>query len=215
MGCSRWKRHESVKFASRQRWHHTDESVQWEPILSWHTETKYVLCWTFGRRTRYLHGTTLHIWSSHIEICDKGQIFFALQGDSGSGLFCGNSSIVTGVASFGTGCGRYPDVYTNVFAYDQWIRHVLKFPEYDVPPTPTTNRPHLSRSAAGAAVANNKRNSAGKEHTSAVMVVASIILTLTFTASKKNLHWSQQMCEYCSQQCKSSSLLPNSNALWK
>lgn len=44
------------------------------------------------------------------------------QGDSGGGLIC--DGYLTGVVSFGYGCGRasYPGIYTNVFQYKKWIR---------------------------------------------------------------------------------------------
>jgi len=66
------------------------------------------------------------------------------QGDSGGGLIC--NSIVTGIVSFGRGCGRknLPGVYTNVYGYLPWIAKVFAWSENQTPPVPTTVKPRPS-----------------------------------------------------------------------
>ncbi|XP_063825567.1 serine protease 42-like [Ostrinia nubilalis] len=51
----------------------------------------------------------------------------ACQGDSGGPLFCGNSTILQGVSSYGMSCGvsGLPGVYTSIGAHLNWIRTVL------------------------------------------------------------------------------------------
>ena len=52
------------------------------------------------------------------------------QGDSGGPLVCISSGswIVTGVTSWGYGCGdeNSPGVYTNVAKYNQWINYHMQ-----------------------------------------------------------------------------------------
>lgn len=64
-------------------------------------------------------------------ICTKNDIGKgSCNGDSGGPLVVtiDNVDRIIGVSSWGIGCGNgYPDVYTNVFAYSQWIHdHIYK-----------------------------------------------------------------------------------------
>lgn len=71
-----------------------------------------------------------------------------LQGDSGGGLIC--NSTLSGIVSFGKGCGRanIPGVYTNVYGYLPWIAQVMAWSENQAPPVPTTVKPSKKPSSA-------------------------------------------------------------------
>lgn len=50
------------------------------------------------------------------------------QGDSGGPLIVADErdrAIITGITSWGKGCGTHPGVYTKVMAYTDWINSVI------------------------------------------------------------------------------------------
>lgn len=66
-------------------------------------------------------------------------ICFYSQGDSGGGLICDN--YLSGIESFGVGCGtkKFPNVFTDVSSYKEFIDEALKS-DYKKRPKPKSEQ---------------------------------------------------------------------------
>lgn len=80
---------------------------------------------------------------THLELMYRNfksvNFFLPLQGSIGSGLFCNNE--LTGVLSFGLGCGAANNaaVFTQIRFFENWIRQQFTRNDTIAPGTPAAN----------------------------------------------------------------------------